>query len=83
MASGNLIEVAAEVSLPTAASSSSLTGGHGDDGLDRCAGDDLPDKFGLAHAVGGQALHEVGVFFLGHTGLDDAVTVGCLVAFGQ
>lgn len=43
----------------------------------------LPDKFGLAHAVGGQALHEVGVFFFGHTGLDDVGAVGRVVAFGQ
>ena len=52
-------------------------------GLDGRAGDGLPDKFGLAHAVGGQALHEVGVFFFGHTGLDDVGAVGRVVAFGQ
>ncbi len=52
-----------------------------DDGLDRRAGDHLPDKLGLAHAVGGQALHEVGVFFLGHAGLDGAGAVGRVVAF--
>ena len=34
-------------------------------------------------AVGGQALHEVGVFFFGHTGLDDVGAVGRVVAFGQ
>lgn len=60
-----------------------IDGGNGNDGLDRCAGDRLPDKFGLAHAVGGQAFHEVGVFFLGHTGLDDAGAVGRVVAVGQ
>lgn len=47
------------------------------------AGDGLPDKFGLAHAIGGQPLHEVGVFFLGDKGLDDAGAVGRVVAFGQ
>lgn len=36
-----------------------------------------------SHAVGGQALHEVGVFFFGHTGLDDVGAVGRVVAFGQ
>ena len=36
-----------------------------------------------AIAVGGQALHEVGVFFFGHTGLDDVGAVGRVVAFGQ
>lgn len=60
-----------------------IDGGHDDDGLDGRAGDGLPDKFGLAHAVGGQALHEVGVFFFGHTGLDDVGAVGRVVAFGQ
>ena len=31
----------------------------------------------------GQALHEVDVFFFGHTGLDDVGAVGRVVAFGQ
>ncbi len=85
---GNLIEVAADLPiLPGQPAHGGkqlvIDGGHGDDGLDRRAGDGLPDKFGLAHAIGGQALHEVGVFFLGHTGLDDAGAVGRVVAFGQ
>ncbi len=85
---GNLFEVAAALPvLPGQPADSGkqlvIDGEHGDDGLDGRVGDGLPDKLGLAHAVGGQALHEVGVFFLGHTGLDDAGAVGRVVAFGQ
>jgi len=55
---GNLVEVAAD--LPVLAGQPAYSGKqlvvdtrHVDDGLDRRAGDRLPDKFGLAHAIGG------------------------------
>jgi hypothetical protein len=42
----------------------------------------LPDKLGLAHFKVRQTLGEVGVFFLGHAGLDYMAAVGRVVSLG-
>ncbi|KAK0350281.1 hypothetical protein LTR94_029665, partial [Friedmanniomyces endolithicus] len=42
----------------------------------------LPDKLGLAHVIVFQPLGKVGVFFLGHAGLDYMAAVGRVVSLG-
>ena len=44
--------------------------------------DSLPDKLGLADVVMLQPPGEVGVFFLGHAGLDYMAAVGRVVSLG-
>ena len=85
---GNLIEVAADLPVFPGQPAHGgkqfvIDGGHGDDGFDGCTTDGLPDKFRLIHAVGGQMIHEVGVFFLGHTGFYDTAAVGGVVVLGH
>lgn len=69
------------VSFPSAASSSSLTGGNRDNGTDACALNGSADKLGLTDAVGRKAGCKVGVFFLGHAGLDNTAAVWRVVPF--
>ena len=56
--------------------------GNGDDGAYGRFRDGLPDKLGLAHFKVRQTLGEVGVFFLGHAGLDYMAAVGRVVSLG-
>ena len=55
--------------------------GNGDNGADACAPDGSADKLGLTDAVGRKAGGKVGVFFLGHAGLDNTAAVGRVVPF--
>ena len=49
--------------------------GNGDNGADACAPDGSADKLGLTDAVGRKAGGKIGVFILGHAGLDNTAAV--------
>ena len=84
---GNLIEVAADPAifggqLPNGGKQFIIDRGHGDNGANGRPFDSLPDKLGLADVVMLQPPGEVGVFFLGHAGLDYMAAVGRVVSLG-
>ena len=84
---GDLIEVAADFpvlggQLPNGGKQFIIDRGNGDNGANGRPCDSLPDKLSLADVVMLQPPGEVGVFFLGHAGLDYMAAVGRVVSLG-
>ena len=84
---GDLIEVAADFpvlggQLPNGGKQFIIDRGNGANGANGRPCDSLPDKLGLADVVMLQPPGEVGVFFLGHAGLDYMAAVGRVVSLG-
>ena len=83
---GDLIEVASDApvfggQLPDGGQQLVIDRGNGHDGADGRAPDGTADKLGLADTVGCKAGGKVGVFLLGHAGLDYSAAVRRVVSF--
>ena len=83
---GYLIEVVSDApvfggQLPDGGQQLVIHRGNGDNGADACASNGSADKLGLTDAVGRKAGGKVGVFLLGHAGLDYSAAVRRVVSF--